>query len=113
TGSLSRSLCTLTCKWTYLGHEKRWDRTYFDAVGLGELAQEGFARIGTDVVPGGTYLGQGLTVDAARDFGLPQGVAVGAGLIDAHAGGLGTVGARGGLGDVTARMAYVLGTSAC
>ena len=113
TGSLSRSLCTLTCKWTYLGHEKRWDPTYFDAVGLGGLAQEGFARIGTDVVPGGTYLGQGLTVDAARDFGLSQGVAVGAGLIDAHAGGLGTVGARGGRGDVTARMAYVLGTSAC
>ena len=36
-----------------------------------------------------------------------------AGLIDAHAGGIGTVGARGGPGDVLTRMAYVFGTSAC
>jgi D-ribulokinase len=34
-------------------------------------------------------------------------------LIDAHAGGIGTVGARGGPGDVLTRMAYVFGTSAC
>ena len=36
-----------------------------------------------------------------------------AGLIDAHAGGIGTVGARGGPGNVLTRMAYVFGTSAC
>lgn len=24
TGDRARSLCTTTCKWTYLGHEKRW-----------------------------------------------------------------------------------------
>ena len=46
TGSLARSSCTVTCKWTYLAHERRWDPDYFRGVGLGELADEGFARIG-------------------------------------------------------------------
>lgn len=113
TGGLARSICTLTCKWTYLGHENRWDSSYFHAVGLGDLAAEGFARIGTQVVPGGTALGDGLASHAAADLGLPPGTAVGAGLIDAHAGGIGTVGARGGEGGALSRMAYVFGTSAC
>ncbi|UXN73993.1 FGGY family pentulose kinase [Devosia sp. A8/3-2] len=113
TGSLTRSICTLTCKWTYLGHEGRWDADYFETIGLGSLAREGFAHIGTEVVPGGTALGQGLSPAAAASMSLPTGIAVGAGLIDAHAGGIGTVGARGGAGDVQSRMAYVFGTSAC
>ena len=29
TGSLARSSCTVTCKWTYLAHERRWDPDYF------------------------------------------------------------------------------------
>lgn len=113
TGSLARSVCTVTCKWTYLAHEQRWDGSYFQSIGLGDLTADGFARIGTEVVPGGTALLDGLTEQAASDFGLSVGTAVGAGLIDAHAGGLGTVGARGGSGDVQSRMAYVFGTSAC
>lgn len=113
TGSLARSICTLTCKWTYLGHEASWDPDYFEAIGLGELAAEGFSRIGTEVVPGGTALAQGLNPEAAADFGLRPGIPVGAGLIDAHAGGIGTVGARDGEGTVLSRMAYVFGTSAC
>lgn len=113
TGSLARSVCTVTCKWTYLAHEKRWDEGYFSKIGLGRLADEGFARIGTDIVPGGTPLGAGLTAQAAADLGLSPGTPVAAGLIDAHAGGLGTVGARGAAGSVLTRMAYVFGTSAC
>jgi D-ribulokinase len=113
TGSLARSVCTVTCKWTYLAHEKRWDEAYFRTIGLGDLADEGFNRIGLDIVPAGTALAHGLTPEAAADFGLHPGVAVGAGLIDAHAGGVGTVGAKGGRGTVETRMAYVFGTSAC
>ncbi|MGV8952633.1 MAG: FGGY-family carbohydrate kinase [Cypionkella sp.] len=113
TGSLARSVCTLTCKWTYLAHEQRWDPSYFESIGLGDLASDGFARIGTEVVPGGTALGLGLTAEAAAELGVQPGIAVGAGLIDAHAGGLGTVGARSGPGNVLSRMAYVFGTSAC
>lgn len=111
TGSLARSTCTLTCKWTYLAHEGRWDASYFNEIGLGVLADEGFARIGAEVVEPGTQLAQGLTAQAALDLGLPQGTPVAAGLIDAHAGGLGTVGAVG--TDATENMAYVFGTSSC
>lgn len=113
TGSLARSVCTVTCKWTYLGHENRWDESYFRAVGLDVLADEGFARIGTEVVPAGTALGLGLTDRAAADLGLNPGTPVGAGLIDAHAGGIGTVGAMGDTGDLTESMGYVFGTSSC
>ena len=31
---LARSVCTVTCKCTFLAHEARWDPSYFDAVGL-------------------------------------------------------------------------------
>jgi D-ribulokinase len=113
TGNLSRSVCTVTCKWTYLAHEQRWDEAFFRRIGLGVLADEGFRRIGTEIVAAGTALGAGLTAEAAADMGLPAGIAVGAGLIDAHAGGIGTVGARGGGGSLETRMAYVFGTSAC
>jgi D-ribulokinase len=108
-GSLARSSCTLTCKWTYFAHEKRWDPTYFNAIGLDELAAEGFSRIGTEVVSPGTRVG-GLTPQAAAEMGLAAGTPVAAGLIDAHAGGLGTVGA---IGEPHENMAYVFGTSSC
>ncbi len=113
-GSLSRSTCTVTCKWTYLAHEKRWDEKYFKDIGLDELAAEGFARIGTDIVEPGSPLGSGLTAAAAMDLGLNAGTAVGASLIDAHAGGVGTLGAKvGGKISIQRRLAYIFGTSAC
>ena len=70
TGSLARSICTVTCKWTYLAHEGRWDESYFRLIGLGALADEQFRRIGTEVVAAGTPLGSGLTAKAALDLGL-------------------------------------------
>lgn len=113
TGRLARSSCTVTCKWTYLAHEGRWDAGYFRAIGLGALADEGFRRIGTEVVPPGTALGP-LNAMAARDLGLPETVTVAAALIDAHAGGLGTLGVTlPGDPDPTRRLAYIFGTSAC
>lgn len=114
TGNLARSSCTVTCKWTYLAHEARWDADYFRAIGLGALADEGFGRIGTQVVSPGTPLGP-LTARAARDLGLTETVTVAAALIDAHAGGLGTLGVTlpGSDPDPTTRLAYIFGTSAC
>lgn len=113
-GSLCRSSCTVTCKWTYLAHEGRWDSAYFHAIGLGELASEGFRRIGTEIVSPGTALGP-LLPGSAQELGLPAGVPVAAALIDAHAGGLGTLGVADGGDDTdpTRRLAYVFGTSAC
>ena len=111
TGSLARSICTVTCKWTYVQKSGGWDESFFRSIGLAELADEGFARIGTKIVEAGTALGSGLTDTAAADLGLVPGTPVGAGLIDAHAGGLGTVGAAG--ASPTDRLAYVFGTSSC
>ncbi|WP_234187308.1 FGGY-family carbohydrate kinase [Shinella sp. NM-101] len=110
TGDLARSTCTVTCKWTYLAHEKRWDPGYFHAIGLGVLADEGFARIGQSVVEPGTPVGAGLTARAAADLGLAAGTPVGAGMIDAHAGGIGTVGVD---GPPENSLGYVFGTSSC
>jgi D-ribulokinase len=116
TGSTERSMCTLTCKWNFLAHEERWSRRYLDRVGLGDLALGDYARIGRQIVAPGTALGAGLSASAAQEFGLLEGTPVGASLIDAHAGGIGTIGGRaksGGPVEVCKRLAYIMGTSAC
>ncbi|MCU4160258.1 FGGY-family carbohydrate kinase [Acidiphilium sp. AL] len=118
TGAPSRSLCSTVCKWTYLGHENRWDETYFRAIGLGDLADENFARIGTAILPMGAPAGPGLSVEAAAAFGLDAGIPVGTSAIDAHAGGLGVIGAAldGTPPDDAAfarRLALIGGTSSC
>uniref|UniRef100_A0A674NVQ2 FGGY carbohydrate kinase domain-containing protein n=1 Tax=Takifugu rubripes TaxID=31033 RepID=A0A674NVQ2_TAKRU len=120
TGSLTRSLCTLVCKWTYCPPEG-WDPSFWIAIGLEDLVENNFSKIGNSVTcPPGTPVGDGLTQEAAAGLGLNVGTAVGASLIDAHAGGLGVLGA-----DVkgfnlpcedqpiTARMAMICGTSTC
>lgn len=111
TGDKSRSVCTVTCKWTYLAHEKTWDASYFETIGLSDLTKNNFERIGSKIVEPSKPLGHGLTKQAALDLGLIEGTPVAAGLIDAHAGGVGTIGAAG--APATSRMAYVFGTSAC
>jgi FGGY-family pentulose kinase len=117
TGSLARSLCSTVCKWTYLGHEQRWDEAYFRSIGLGDLADEGFARIGTDIRPLGSVVGR-LSEAAAEELGLAAGIPVGTSAIDAHAGGIGVIGAA--VGDerpdadgLLHRLALVGGTSSC
>ncbi|WP_337270380.1 FGGY-family carbohydrate kinase [Oryzifoliimicrobium ureilyticus] len=110
TGSLARSTCTVACKWTYLAHEQRWDPSYFQQIGLSELANENFVRIGQEIVEPGTPVGEGLTAAAAEDLGLQAGTPVSAGMIDAHAGGIGTVGVG---GAPERNLAYVFGTSSC
>ncbi|WP_439156033.1 FGGY-family carbohydrate kinase [Yoonia sp.] len=111
-GDLARSVCTVTCKWTYMAHKGSWDAEYFNTIGLGEIVEENFRRIGVDIVPAGSALGDGLSAQAAKEFGLVAGTPVAAGLIDAHAGGIGSVGAQGG-GGAEANLAYVFGTSSC
>jgi D-ribulokinase len=116
TGSLARSMCTVTCKWNFLAHEKRWSTPYFQRVGLNEFVAENYARIGTDIIAPGSPVGAGLTQAAADELGLRTGTPVGASLIDAHAGGIGAIGGRlesGGHVDVCDRLAYIMGTSAC
>jgi FGGY-family pentulose kinase len=113
TGIDTRSLCSTVCKWTYLGQEQRWDEAYFRAIGLGELADEGFARIGTRVRPMAEAIG-GLTPRAAAELGLAPGIAVGVSIIDAHAGALGLLGvALDEPVNFDTRLALIGGTSSC
>ena len=97
TGNDTRSLCTTVCKWTYLGQRGQdgagWDADYFTSIGLCDLVADGFRRIGTTIRPMGEPVGFGLTPEAAQELGLEPGVAVGVSIIDAHAGGLGLLGA--------------------
>jgi FGGY-family pentulose kinase len=117
TGNAARSLCTTVCKWTYLGHEGRYRDDFFRQIDLGELVDEGYRRIGTAVRPMGECAG-GLTEKAALELGLSPGTPVGIGIIDAHAGGLGMLGAP--LDGVAptaelleTRAALIGGTSSC
>jgi len=116
TGSLTRSVCTLVCKWTYLAHENSWRPDYFQSIGLGDLADDGFIRIGTDIVAPGTRIGNGLTAQAAQELGLNAGTHVAAAMIDAHAGALATIGGLHPSGrqlDPKNQLALIMGTSAC
>ncbi len=122
TGDATRSLCSTVCKWNYLGHRKGagrgWDAGYLRQIGLGDLVTEGFRRLGREVRPMGEPVGRGLTARAAREFGLAPGTPVGVSIIDAHAGGLGLLGARlDGRAPTAAalnrRLALIGGTSSC
>ncbi len=85
-----RSLCTNVCKWAYLGHEGRWDKDFYAAVGMDDLPDG--RRVTDTVRPLGERIGP-LTEDAAAHLGLTTNCIVGVGIIDAHAGGLGLLGA--------------------
>jgi FGGY-family pentulose kinase len=126
TGDLTRSLCTTTCKWTYLAHEAErakdgkagWQASFFKQIGLEEFPAEDYKRIGQKVRPMGEAIGRGLTEAAAKELGLAPGTAVGVGIIDAHAGGLGVIGAEvGGRAPsretMRQRLALIGGTSSC
>ncbi|MEZ4220322.1 MAG: FGGY-family carbohydrate kinase [Polyangiaceae bacterium] len=118
TGVDVRSLCTTVCKWTYLGQDGgHWSKEYFEQIGLQDLANEHFARIGQRVRPMGERVG-GLTEQAARELGLAPGTPVGVGIIDAHAGGIGMIGATlegrdSDEADLERRLALIGGTSSC
>ncbi len=90
TGKDVRSLCTNVCKWLYVGKEGRWDKDFYAAEGLEDLFDSG--RVGENIRPLGEYIGT-LTPDAAAHLGLTTACRVGVGAIDAHAGGLGLLGA--------------------
>jgi D-ribulokinase len=115
----ARSLCTVVCKWTFLGHEGKrgkWDKGYFKKVGLEDVF-DGEKVVG-DVRPMGERLGC-LTEQAAEDLALSTRCAVGIGIIDAHAGGLGLLGAvwankkKRDLKDLESALALIGGTSNC
>jgi len=111
-GSLSRSQCTLTCKWTYLAHEEPgWQRGFFETVKIADMIERGnlperASPVGADVGP--------LSPEAAEALGLDTRCHVGAGLIDAYAGALGVLGGfAGDLAQIDRHLALIAGTSSC
>lgn len=110
TGNLSVSTCTVTCKWTYLAHESPgWQADFLQKAGLGDLAER--AGLPERAMPIGSSAGK-LTARAASELGLATSCIVGVGLIDAHAGGIGVLGASE-LSTLNNRIAMIAGTSTC
>ena len=111
-GSLARSQCTLTCKWTYLAHENDgWQRDFFCSVDLPDMLERG--NLPAKANPVGTDLGP-LTADAATDLGLTSQCRVATGVIDAYAGALGVLGGfAGDPASLHRHLALIAGTSSC
>ena len=108
------------CKWNYDaradGSGLGWDRSFLSGVGFtpGELPP---SVVGEKVRPPGEPVAGGLGATAAADFGLEAGTPLAVGMIDAHAGGIGCLGANlpgeSAQPPLTARMALIAGTSTC
>jgi FGGY-family pentulose kinase len=111
-GALDRSRCTLTCKWTYLSHEKSgWQQDFFKEVGLEDMLERG--RLPRTASPVGKDLGP-LTNEAALALGLSKACRVGVGLIDAHAGALGVLGGfAADTQQIDRHLGLIAGTSSC
>jgi FGGY-family pentulose kinase len=112
-GSNARSCCTVTCKWTYLAHETPgWQADFLRTVGLEDLLER--AALPPAATPIGAPLGP-LTPAAADELGLTPGCQVACGLIDAHAGALGALGAvlDAGPAALDRHLGLVAGTSTC
>lgn len=106
-----RSLCTNVCKWAYLGHEDRWDKGFYAAIGL-EDVPDGRRVTEGNIRPLGERIGP-LTPEAATHLGLTTDCQVAVGIIDAHAGGLGLLGMALDEGGLDTALALIGGTSNC
>lgn len=110
----SRSLCSVVCKWNYDAEKGEWPEDYFRTIGLEDLAQDGFSKLGRKVVHSGQAIGTGLTMRAADDLGLLPNIPVSASLIDAHAGALALFGCNDELDlEIEGKLALICGTSSC
>ncbi len=110
TGSDGHSICGLACKWAYLPHQGAgWSRGLLERLGLADLL--GLGALSRPPLPVGAQHGL-LSSAAAEQMGLPPGLPVAAGLIDAEAG---TLGALNGhfKGAMNNTLVLVGGTSTC
>ncbi|KAK5108448.1 hypothetical protein LTR16_006052, partial [Cryomyces antarcticus] len=104
TGNETRSFCSVVCKQGYVpvgvdGSVKGWQEDFLTEIGLPDLCEDNFKRMGGVNGVNGKYTTAGeligtLSEKAAAEMGLPAGIAIGSGVIDAYAGWIGTVGAK-------------------
>ncbi|KAI0485685.1 Nup93/Nic96-domain-containing protein [Xylaria cf. heliscus] len=137
TGNETRSFCSTVCKQGYVpvgvdGSVKGWQEDFYHTIGLSDLVKDDFKRMGGVDGVNGKYMSAGelvgtLSEIASKQLGLPVGIAVGSGVIDAYAGWIGTVGAKvdteyghadethpaNDLAQASTRLAAVAGTSTC
>lgn len=116
TGNNLRSECTMGCKWTYLPAESRWDMRFLTAIGIESILERG--RAGEAIRPLGESAGR-LTEASAEHLGLTPNTEVAIGIVDAHAGTVGLVGAvwadksEPDPAEVEHALALIGGTSSC
>jgi len=116
TGNNLRSECTMGCKWTYLPAERRWDTRLLQDLGIESILERG--RAGEAILPLGSAAGN-LTPQAASELGLSPRTQVAIGIVDAHAGTIGLLGAVWAgkttpqLEQLEHSMALIAGTSSC
>ncbi|VEU23979.1 DEKNAAC105287 [Brettanomyces naardenensis] len=138
TGKETRTFCSCVCKQGMVPQgvspdRNGWSKEFLTRIGVPELAEDNFRRLGG--LPGvtGEYATTGetigpLTKEAADQLGLTTKCYVGAGVIDAYAGWVGTVAAntevpipslleqdatKTGLNKAAGRLAAIAGTSTC
>ena len=112
-GKLSRSICSLTCKWNYLSKERKFDDDYFKLIGLEDIVANGYKTIFNKVKNVGDVVGQ-VTPDLATRLGLSPDCLVLTSLIDAHCGGIGILGAHDiDQQTINNKIAIIAGTSSC
>ena len=138
TGKETRSYCSVVCKQGMVPEgispdRNGWSEQFLTKLGVPELAEDHFRRLGG--LPGvtGRYTTTGetigpLTATAAKQLGLTTNCYVGSGVIDAYAGWIGTVAAstespvpslqeqdanKSGIAKASGRLAAIAGTSTC
>lgn len=90
-----RSMCSVVCKWNYDAAASGWSDEYLSQIGLADLTENNYAKIGRIVREPGAPITGGLNANASREFGLPAGIPVATSMIDAHAGALALFGCVG------------------
>lgn len=102
TGRWTASKCNVTCKWNYASPEGGWSEDFLREVGLEDIVD----KWPKNVLNMGEYVGE-LLPKPANELGLPKGIVVAQGGIDAYAGMLG-------LGVIKpGKLALIIGSSTC
>ncbi|CAH1127949.1 unnamed protein product [Ceutorhynchus assimilis] len=97
TGSLVRSSCCLSAKWSYvtsLSGVPSWDAQFFKEIGIPEVAENDFRKIGSEVQTPGKPLADGLLEAVAKEMKLPPKLPVATGMTEPYAGCLGLIGCQ-------------------